>query len=76
MSIQVTNKTPPEELYRKVVCQSCGWEHKYLPGDIQEAIHTDYGGGSEAWWFIPCQNELCVDKNRIDGRTKIEVKRP
>lgn len=39
---------------RKAECDGCAKELSYIGNDVQEAIHTDYGGGSEKWWFITC----------------------
>lgn len=74
MAIEVISKTPPNDLYKEAVCKQCGWTHRYIAGDVQTAIHHDYGGGSDSWYYITCLNEFCfTDQNK---RSVIEVKRP
>lgn len=79
MAIKVISKEAPAELAKEVTCTHCGWTHSYLKGDVKHAIHYDYGGGSDSWWYILCQNTKCL---RVEGvvktkkRNYIEVKRP
>ena len=77
MAVQVVSKNPPAELYKEVACKQCGWTYRYLAGDVKMAIHHDYGGGSAAWYYIPCLNEACFnDSSSQTKRSVIEVKRP
>lgn len=88
MAITVINRIPSPTVLKTVVCKNCGWEHSYAPIDVQESISHDYGGGSDAWWYIRCQNPACLPKKNssftgADPKTfgayqtnYIEVKRP
>ena len=70
MSVRVISREPPKEMVREATCKNCGWTHSYIAKDVTRRTHTDYGGGTESYWTIPClNNHGCENKY-------IEVPRP
>ena len=45
-----------QEVEKKIICENCGVELGYLPVDVTEEKHTDYGGGTDMVKSIQCAN--------------------
>lgn len=47
---------------KKCTCTKCGYELEYTGEDVSFYNHTDYGGGSDTYYFIICPRETCKEK--------------
>ena len=51
----VVHKDPHPSVVKEAVCRNgCGATVGYVPNDIQQETHTDYGGGSDVYNYITC----------------------
>lgn len=55
-----------QEEEKRTVHKDCGAEIGYYLNELKEAIHYDYGGGSEVWYYIICPN--CGKKVEVKNR--------
>lgn len=60
MAINIVNRVPSPKVLKFVVCHECGVELSYVPKDVKEEKHYDYGGGCDMFYYIPCAN--CSEK--------------
>lgn len=54
MAIRIVEDKPDPKVVREVVCKQCGVKLEYLPIDILQGKHYDYGGGCDAVEYIKC----------------------
>lgn len=54
MTVEIVNPEPDPSVAKHVVCKNCGVKLSYLPVDLIERKHTDYGGGTEVRYCIDC----------------------
>ena len=45
--VTVVSTVPHPSVVKEVVCRNCGATLSYVPMDIKEEVHTDYGGGRD-----------------------------
>ena len=64
--VTVVSTIPHPTVVKQIVCRNCGATLEYVPLDVKETRHTDYGGGTDTYYHIVCPN--CSDK--------VSVKRP
>ena len=50
---------------KRVTHRDCGAVIGYYQNEVKDAIHEDYGGGSEKWYYIVCPN--CGKKVEVKG---------
>lgn len=41
---------------KKTTHSDCGAVISYFKNEVQSAVHYDYGGGSDTWYYIICPN--------------------
>lgn len=58
--VTVVSTVPHPSVVKEVVCRNCGSTLSYVPKDIKEQRHYDYGGGSDNYYYIECPS--CNDK--------------
>ena len=52
--VTVVSTVPHPSVVNEVVCRNCGATLSYVPMDIKEEVHTDYGGGRDTVYYIQC----------------------
>lgn len=52
--VTVVSTVPHPSVVKETVCKNCGSTLQYVPADIKEEVHTDYGGGRETYYYITC----------------------
>lgn len=63
-----------DDKYRyQATCKTCASILEYWEQEVQRAIHTDYGGGSESWEYIVCPNCCGGGEDYIPAKAKVEV---
>ncbi len=50
---------------KKVICSKCGYELEYTGEDVTSTNHTDYGGGTDTYYWIKCPRESCKEKVEV-----------
>lgn len=55
----VTVKSPKPVKTKTVVCENCGYELEYTGEDVRSYNKTDYGGGSDTYYYITCPRPSC-----------------
>lgn len=51
----VIHKDPHPSVVKEAVCRDgCGATIGYVPNDIQQTTHYDYGGGSDTYNYVTC----------------------
>ena len=63
--VTVVSTVPHPSVVKEVVCRNCGATLNYVPMDIKEEVHTDYGGGRETYRYIQCPP--CGHKQTVKG---------
>jgi len=61
--VTVVSTVPHLSVVKEVVCHNCGSTLSYVPMDIKEEVHRDYGGGSDTYYHIicpPCGHKVTV----------------
>jgi uncharacterized protein with PIN domain len=54
MTVKVIKTEPDAQVIKYTVCRNCGVTLQYVPRDVQEYVHHDYGGGSDTVYYIKC----------------------
>ena len=54
MAVNIVKREPSPKVLKYVVCHNCGCELSYVPNDVKDEMHYDYGGGSDRFDFIRC----------------------
>ncbi len=52
--VTVVKSEPHHSVIKEAICRNCGATLAYVPNDIKEEVHRDYGGGSEIYKHIMC----------------------
>ena len=52
--VTVVNPEPHPSVIKRCICNNCGAELEYVPNDVKSKTVTDYGGGSDTYYFIVC----------------------
>ena len=52
--LRVLDPNPHKSVVKEVICRNCGATLEYVPADITQETHHDYGGGSDTYYFIDC----------------------
>lgn len=55
----VTVKSEKPVRTKTVVCSKCSYELEYTGEDIVSYDKTDYGGGSDTYYYIVCPRRSC-----------------
>lgn len=66
MAIKVLNDEPDPSVLKQVICGKCGVKLEYAPIDVKYKTYSDYSGGSDTDYYLPCPK--C--------KTNISVSRP
>ena len=64
MAVTVVSTVPHPSVVKEVICKNCGSTLNYVPADIKEEVHTDYGGGRDTVHFIKCP--VCGNKPTVN----------
>ena len=52
--VTVVSTVPHSSVVKEIVCKNCGSTLQYVPADVKEEVHTDYGGGRDVYHYIVC----------------------
>lgn len=63
--VTVVSTEPHPSVVKEAICRNCGATLNYVPVDIKEEVHSDYGGGRETVRFIKCPP--CGHKVTVKG---------
>ena len=63
--VTVVSTVPHPSVVKEVVCRNCGSTLNYVPADVKEEVHRDYGGGSDTYYHIQCPP--CGHKQTVKG---------
>lgn len=58
--VKIISTVPHSSVVKEVVCKNCGSTLSYVPMDIRQETHHDYGGGSDLFRYIQCP--VCNNK--------------
>lgn len=61
--VKVVDQGPDPSVVKRHVCGNCGAVLEYVPRDIKSQTATDYGGGSDTWYYIVCPQ--CQNRQTI-----------
>ena len=64
MVVKVIDPGPDPSVVKRVVCRHCGAKLEYVPKDVTERLISDYGGGSDMYYWIDCpqcNHQVTVD---------------
>jgi RNase P subunit RPR2 len=61
--IEVENEEPDPKIVRRLSCKNCGARLRYVPRDVRTTQHTDYGGGTDTYYWIDCPK--CKHANEV-----------
>ena len=54
MTVKIIKTEPDRKVIKEVVCNNCGVTLQYVPNDVKNYVHNDYGGGSDTIYYIDC----------------------
>ena len=60
--IKVIDTKPHRSVVKQCICRNCGVTLEYVPNDVKEETHGDYGGGSDTVYFLVCPNPPCMKR--------------
>lgn len=60
MVVRVLSDKPVKT--KKCICTKCGYELEYTGEDIVSYNKTDYGGGTDTYYYIVCPRVKCSEK--------------
>jgi hypothetical protein len=63
MAIEVIDDKPDPSVVKELVCKKCGARLRYVPLDVRQTTHVDYGGGSDTYYWIDCPR--CKNANSV-----------
>jgi 5-methylcytosine-specific restriction endonuclease McrA len=63
MAIRIIDDKPHKSVVKEQVCTNCGVTLEYVPADVKEFVHHDYGGGSDVVRYIVCPK--CQHQQRV-----------
>lgn len=52
--IRIIEEKPDPSVVKQILCRNCGVKLEYLPIDVQSYTASDYGGGSDTYYYIKC----------------------
>jgi len=54
MVVRVIDPKPDPSVVKQVICRNCGAKLEYVPNDVKSKSVSDYGGGSDTYYWIDC----------------------
>lgn len=61
----VTVKSDKPVKTKTVICMKCSYQLEYTGEDVQSYDKTDYGGGTDTYYYIVCPRPTCREKNNV-----------
>ncbi len=49
----------------RVICPNCGYELEYTGVDVNSYQKTDYGGGTDTYYYITCPRPPCGEQVNV-----------
>ena len=52
--IRIIDDKPHPTVVKEAICKNCGVTIEYTPNEVISKSVSDYGGGSDTYYHVPC----------------------